>query len=238
MPEIPVDTAVEITDLRFSWEKGKPILSVEEFQVRSGESVFIRGPSGSGKSTLLNLLGGVIKPDSGSIKLLGHEVSVLKASQVDHFRADHSGYIFQQFNLLPYLSVIENILLPCRFSKKRSLKAQEMFETPEMGALYLLQRLGFTESLINAKSVLELSTGQQQRVAAARALLGAPELVVADEPTSALDSDHRDQFIELILEQCRAQSSTLLFVSHDTSLEKHFDRTVSLSPSQSGGYKL
>jgi putative ABC transport system ATP-binding protein len=238
VPEITVDTAVEITDLRFSWAPGKPILSVEKFQVPSSESVFIRGPSGSGKSTLLNLLGGVIKPDSGSIKLLGQDITGLKASQVDHFRADHTGYIFQQFNLLPYLSVIENILLPCQFSKKRSLKAQEMFQTPEMGALYLLQRMGFTESLINAKSVLELSTGQQQRVAAARALLGAPELVVADEPTSALDSDHRDQFIELILEQCRAQSSTLLFVSHDTSLEKHFDHRISLKPSQAGGYKL
>lgn len=238
MPEFTVDTAVEITDLRFSWKPGKPILSVDDFQVHSGESVFIRGPSGSGKSTLLNLLGGVIKPDSGSIKLLGHEVTGLKASQVDHFRADHTGYIFQQFNLLPYLSVIENILLPCRFSKKRSLKAEEMYQTSEMGALYLLQRLGFTESLIHTKSVLELSTGQQQRVAAARALLGAPELVVADEPTSALDFDHRDRFIELLLEQCQVQSSTLLFVSHDTSLEKHFDRTVTLRASEEGGYKL
>ncbi len=238
MVDSTVDSAVEIEDLSFSWEPGKPVLAVKSFKVSAGEAVFIRGPSGSGKTTLLNLLGGVIQPDQGSIRLLGKELTSLKASEVDHFRSDHTGYIFQQFNLLPYLSVIENVLLPCRFSRRRWERAETKFKSLEIGALQLLQRLGFTEDLVNTQSVLELSTGQQQRVAAARALLGSPELIIADEPTSALDADHRDLFIDLLQEQCNLQNSTLLFVSHDTFLEKHFDRIETLSASQAGGYCL
>jgi len=231
-------SAIEIENLIFSWEQGKLILSVNQFKAAPGEAVFIRGPSGSGKSTFLNLLGGVIRPQSGSIKLLDKEITLLKPSQVDHFRSDHTGYIFQQFNLLPYLGVLENVLLPCRFSDRRRLRAEEKFSSLEEGARHLLERLGFSQRLINTQSVLELSTGQQQRVAAARALLGAPEIIIADEPTSALDSDHRDLFIDLLREQCDAQGSTLLFVSHDSFLESHFDRIETLKPSPQGGFVL
>lgn len=230
--------SVEIEKLSFSWDREAPAISVEHLVLKAGESVFIKGPSGSGKSTLLNLLGGVLRPDTGDIKLLGRNLNGLSASQVDHFRADHMGYIFQQFNLLPYLSVIENVVLPCRFSNLRRNRAVQQFGSIAEGAAALLKKLGFTEKLIQTSSVLALSTGQQQRVAAARALLGSPEIIIADEPTSALDTEHRDLFIDLLVEQCKELSSTLIFVSHDPYLQSHFQRVEQLEASAQGGFSL
>ncbi|MGH1462670.1 MAG: ABC transporter ATP-binding protein [Neptuniibacter sp.] len=230
--------AVEIENLRFSWAGKSPIISVDEFKLLRGDSAFIKGPSGSGKSTLLNLLGGVVRPEQGKIRLLGKDISVLKATQIDHFRSDHIGFIFQQFNLLPYLSVLENVLLPCRFSKRRSVQAEAKYGSLTDGAIQLLRQLGFSDATIQMTHVMELSTGQQQRVAAARALLGSPEIIIADEPTSALDTEHRDLFIELLIDQCKVVGSTLLFVSHDPFLESHFNRVEVLQAAEKGGYKL
>ena len=228
--------AIEIESLSFAWKKEALTLQIPQLAIQSGERVFIKGRSGSGKSTLLNLLGGMIKPDSGTINVLGKNIGYLSSSQADNFRADRLGVIFQQFNLLPYLNLVENVTLPCRFSRRRLLKAKENYGSLEQAAIELLAELGLDSTELLNRSVRELSTGQQQRVALARALIGQPSLIIADEPTSALDTEHRDRFIELLSQQCERHHSTLLFVSHDESLKKHFSRVEVLQPNPAGGF--
>jgi len=223
----PAEPAIDLGNLEFSWP-GKPLLlSIERFTVAAGERIFLRGPSGSGKSTLLGLIGGVLVPQHGSIRVLGTDLTRLAASDRDRFRGEHIGFIFQMFNLIPYLSVLENVLLPARFSPARALRLGGPDLAAEGGRLLAALGLGAEQYL--HRPVTELSIGQQQRVAAARALLGRPAVVVADEPTSALDHDARENFLALLINECRAQSSALVFVSHDTSLAPLFDRSVSLA---------
>jgi putative ABC transport system ATP-binding protein len=195
--------------------------------VGAGRTLFLYGPSGGGKSTLLGLLAGVLLPREGSVSLLGTRWAALSGARRDAFRADHVGYIFQQFNLLPYLSVLDNVLLPCRFSGLRRQRATAAAGSPQAAAARLLQRVGLSQALW-ARPASQLSVGQQQRVAAARALIGQPELVIADEPTSALDTALRDSFMGLLLQQCDDAGSTLVFVSHDDRLAALFDHSVSL----------
>ena len=223
-----VDALIELAEVRFAWPGQAPLLDIPAFILHKGESLFLKGPSGSGKTTLLGLLGGVQTPDHGSIRLLGEEITTLKQGQRDRFRVDHTGYIFQQFNLLPFLSVRENVELPCRFSKARAQRATQRHGSVEQAALALLAQLGLTDSTLIARRADTLSIGQQQRVAAARALIGQPALVIADEPTSALDTDAREAFIQLLFAECRAAGTSLLFVSHDQSLAPLFDRSLSL----------
>ncbi|WP_311971812.1 ABC transporter ATP-binding protein [Pseudomonas baltica] len=225
MPE----ALIELADVRFAWPGQPPLLDIPEFTLHKGQSLFLKGPSGSGKTTLLGLLGGVQTPDRGSIRLLGQEISTLKQGQRDRFRVDHTGYIFQQFNLLPFLSVRENVELPCRFSTARAQRASERHGSVEQAAMALLAQLGLTDRALIARRADTLSIGQQQRVAAARALIGQPALVIADEPTSALDTDARQAFIQLLFAECRAAGASLLFVSHDQSLAPLFDRSLSLA---------
>ncbi|MBC5784451.1 ABC transporter ATP-binding protein [Ramlibacter sp. USB13] len=217
---------LEVQDLRFRWPGGEPCLDVPAFALAPGESVFLHGPSGSGKSTLLSLLAGVLAPPVGEVRLLGRSWDTLSSAGRDQVRADHVGYIFQQFNLLPYLSVLRNVLLPCRLSKARAQRAERAGGERET-AQQLLQNLGIEASLWH-RPASTLSVGQQQRVAAARALVGQPELVIADEPTSALDAERRDAFMHLLLAACGRAGSTLLFVSHDERLASHFQRVVAL----------
>jgi putative ABC transport system ATP-binding protein len=212
----------------FRWPRTPvDLIDIERFDVAPAESVLVRGPSGCGKSTLLSLLAGVLTAGSGSVMLLGQDWGRLSTAQRDHRRADHVGYIFQQFNLLPYLSVLNNVLLPCRFSAQRAARAAGEAGTPREAAQHLLRQLGLGAPFW-ARRASELSVGQQQRVAAARALIGTPELVIADEPTSALDAARRDAFVELLLRECRAAGSTLVFVSHDERLAPAFDEQLSL----------
>jgi putative ABC transport system ATP-binding protein len=219
--------AVSIDHVRYAWP-GKPtLLDIERLSIARGERVFLRGPSGSGKSTLLGLVGGVLTPAVGRIEVLGQDLAQLGASERDRFRGDHIGFVFQMFNLIPYLSVLENVLLSARFSTRRAARAARR-GTPGAEAARLLTALGLGDMDVHARGVTELSIGQQQRVAAARALLGAPEILIADEPTSALDHDSRRQFLELLMAECREQGSTLVFVSHDTTLGSLFDRDLSL----------
>jgi putative ABC transport system ATP-binding protein len=218
---------IEISDLSFTWKKqAKPVLNIAALQINQGERVFLRGPSGSGKSTLLNLLAGVALPQAGVLRVLGQELSALGSAQRDHFRAHHIGFIFQMFNLIPYLSVVENVTLPCRFSDKRKHKVLAQADSLEQEAIRLLGHLDMAHSDVLHKPVNELSVGQQQRVAAARALIGSPELVIADEPTSSLDADRSSAFIDLLFLECDNANSTMVFVSHDNSLEAPFDRTI------------
>lgn len=225
-----VDAIIGIRDLEFRWQSAsEPVLLIDELNIAAGEHLFIRGPSGSGKSSLLALLAGVAKVTSGSLSVLGRPLERLGSVDRDHLRANHIGYIFQQFNLIPYLSVVDNVLLPCRFSKTRRSKALERASSLVEEALRLLTHLDMGHEKLISRPVSQLSVGQQQRVAAARALMGAPELVIADEPTSALDHDRRAAFIRLLFAECREVGSTLVFVSHDASLESLFHRTLDLA---------
>ena len=226
---VTAETVVQLSAVRFSWSvAGPPVLAIDALQLARGERMFLRGPSGSGKSTLLSLVAGVITPREGTVSLLGRETSTLTGPQRDRFRADHVGYIFQMFNLIPYLSVIENVWLPCRFSARRRARVLASGTSVEAEAARLLEQLDL-DGDARHRPVTKLSVGQQQRVAAARALIGAPELVIADEPTSALDADRRTAFLDLLFRQCERERTALLFASHDASLAPFFDRSVELS---------
>lgn len=224
-----MSTLIELTELGFAWPGQAELLDIPSFTLQQGESLFLKGPSGSGKTTLLGLLGGVQKPGRGRIRLLGTDLGSLSAGAREHFRVDHTGYIFQQFNLLPFLSVAENVALPCHFSQLRRQRAEQRHGSVRQAASALLSHLGLVDPALQARRADSLSIGQQQRVAAARALIGQPELVIADEPTSALDSDARAAFLQLLFAECRAAGSSLLFVSHDQSLAPLFDRSLALS---------
>ena len=220
MPSAPA--ALQVQDLRYRWPgAAADVLQIDALTIAAGERVFLRGPSGCGKSTLLSLMAGVLRADAGTVALLGEPWERLSSARRDRRRADHLGYIFQQFNLLPYLSVLDNVRLPCRFSKRRAER------TRDGDAERLLQRSGLAKALWS-RPASALSVGQQQRVAAARALIGQPDLVVADEPTSALDEDLRESFMALLLDSCSEAGSALVFVSHDSRLAAHFDRQLDL----------
>ncbi|MCX7896371.1 MAG: ATP-binding cassette domain-containing protein [Rhodocyclaceae bacterium] len=215
---------IELAEVVFRWPgQRKPCLAIERFHLAPAERVFLHGPSGSGKSTLLNLIGGVMRPAQGRIVVLGQDLAALRARRRDRFRADHIGFIFQQFNLLPWLSVLDNVLLACRFSSRRRERAGNARAAAER----LLASLDMAPSLWR-RPAAELSVGQQQRVAAARALIGRPEILIADEPTSALDAERQLAFIDLLLSEARATEAALLFVSHDLRLARHFDRIVEM----------
>ena len=220
---------VEIDRVRFAWKSGqRDILDIKRLEITAGERVFIEGPSGSGKSTLFSLLGGVVSPREGTVRVLQADISRMPAARRDRFRADHIGFVFQMFNLVPYLSMMDNVVLPCRFSHRRFERAQTRSGSPEAEARRLLVRLGLEPAELLARPVTELSIGQQQRVAIARALIGAPELIMADEPTSALDEGTRKRFLQVLSEQCDEAGVSLLFASHDTRLGALFDRRISL----------
>lgn len=221
MPE----TALALSELIFRWPRqSAPCLDIPEFTVAAGERVFLHGPSGSGKSTLLGILGGVALPAAGRVTLLGQRLDALSSPARDRFRADHIGFIFQQFNLLPWLSALDNVLLPCTFSARRAARAGDAQAT----ARQLFTHLDLAPELWK-RPAAELSVGQQQRVAAARALIGRPEIILADEPTSALDAPRQQRFVDLLLAETQAAGAALLFVSHDARLAAHFDRRVALA---------
>jgi putative ABC transport system ATP-binding protein len=215
--------AVHLKGVRFAYRTGPLVLDIQELLVPAGETVFLHGPSGSGKTTLLGLIAGVLGASQGEVRVLGTDLGAIRGAQRDAFRGSHMGYIFQMFNLIPYLTALENITLPCHMSGARRARVDGNLDD---AARALADRLEITGHLRQRPG--ELSVGQQQRVAACRALLGSPELVVADEPTSALDHDRRTRFLELLFDSCDSVGATLLFVSHDRTLEGLFDRALSL----------
>ncbi|MDL2283575.1 ABC transporter ATP-binding protein [Oxalobacter sp. OttesenSCG-928-P03] len=224
------EAAVDLRGVDFAWPGStRRTLQIDSLSLRAGGQLFIAGPSGSGKSTLLALIGGIITPQKGEVRVLGTPLHTLSGTQRDRFRVDHTGFIFQQFNLVPYLSVMENVLLPCRFSSVRSRGAVEQGGSAKAAAAMLLGELGLDAALW-ARSAARLSVGQQQRVAAARALIGKPALIVADEPTSALDAGHQEDFIRLLMRECARFSTALLFVSHDERLAADFPARFTLTP--------
>ncbi len=226
--------AIELRNLRFSYRTGPEVLHINELVVPTGRKVFLHGPSGSGKTTLLGIIAGVLLPTaSEATQVLGQELSALTPGARDAFRGEHLGYLFQLFNLLPWLSVLDNVTLPVQLHPQRLARlGGEPAESVARGLLERLDLAAFVHT-----PVTELSVGQQQRVAAARALIGRPSLLIADEPTSALDADRRARFIDLLFGECEAAGATLLFVSHDLALGQVFDERLSLPDLNAAGVR-
>lgn len=222
-------SALQTRGLNFRWHPRQPALNFPDITLSAGDHLFLRGASGSGKSTLLGLLAGLNKADSGEIHLLGHSLGDFSASARDRFRADHIGVIFQQFNLVPYLTALANVTLPCQLSRVRRERICAGATKTDVNAqaAALLKALSISQEL-HARKPAQLSIGQQQRVAAARALMGAPELILADEPTSALDTHNRDRFMQLLLKLAQRHKTSVVFVSHDPSLARHFHHQIEL----------
>ncbi|WP_171181912.1 ABC transporter ATP-binding protein [Ruegeria sp. HKCCD8929] len=213
---------LRIADVGFRWlGRAGFSLAVADFSVAEGEAVLLLGESGSGKSTLLSLICGTILPSAGQVHVAGTDIATLSGGKRDRFRAEQIGVIFQQFNLLPFGTVTDNILLPLRFAPERRKRAGDAKVT----ALALCTSLGLPDDVVSAKAS-SLSVGQQQRVAVARALIGQPPLIIADEPTSALDATSQTAFLELLFQQIADSASSLLMVSHDPRLGDRFDRVV------------
>lgn len=225
----PDPPAIRLSGVEFAYAGNAPVVEIAGLEVASGERLFVEGASGSGKSTLLCLVAGILTPTRGTVGVLGETVSALGAAARDRFRAEKIGFVFQMFNLLPYLSLVDNVVLPCHFSRTRTMVALQNSASLRDEALRLLGRLGLGANALRRRRVTELSIGQQQRVAVARALIGRPPLVVADEPTSAMDATARFAFVDLLLEECATAGSTVVFVSHDPSLAASFERTVSMA---------
>ena len=215
--------AITLSNVRFSYDSqpNNTIINIPEWSVDGGEHVFLHGPSGTGKSTLLGLLSGLKTLQSGEISIFDNQLSAMSSLDRDRFRAKYIGYVFQQFNLIPYLSAADNIRLAQYFSKQQKEHQQQY-------AAELLQQLNFIESDIN-KPVRELSVGQQQRVAIARALVNKPRLLIADEPTSSLDAANTESFMDILMPMVKNNGTTLIFVSHDLSLSQYFSRVESLT---------
>ncbi|MEL6219856.1 MAG: ATP-binding cassette domain-containing protein [Pseudomonadota bacterium] len=218
--------AIHAHDARFTWPgAGRFSISIPHLAIKAGERVFLHGPSGSGKSTMLSLLAGIVAPQAGEIEIMGAPFSALSGSKRDRVRAERFGIIFQMFNLLPYASAIDNVLLPLAFAPER---AARVGRARVAEAQRLLTALGLPRDAVETARADRLSVGQQQRVAVARALIGTPDIVIADEPTSALDTGARDAFLSLLFEQVAAAGATLVMVSHDTGLGAEFDRSLAL----------
>ena len=215
--------SVNLKNVTFSYPDipNKPIIAIETWSVSKQEKVFLHGPSGGGKSTLLNLLSGILQPDVGEILVLNKNLGQMNNAEKDKFRANHIGYIFQQFNLIPYLNAVENIQLAQRFTKDTSKSLGEVG----------IKKILNTFHINNTDSIAptgKLSIGQQQRIAIVRAMINQPEILIADEPTSSLDEMNKNIFMSELLEMVSKQNTTLIFVSHDLSLTSNFDRIDSL----------
>lgn len=219
------DHILDLNDVRFRWPGRASFgLHVPRLQLKRAETVLLLGESGSGKSTLLSLICGTIIAQSGSVSVAGTDIATLPSGKRDKFRAEQIGLIFQQFNLLPFASVQDNILLPLRFAPDR---ARRITSQPDE-ARRLCHDLGLPQDVMH-KRAGTLSVGQQQRVAAARALIGMPPLVIADEPTSSLDADTQTSFLKVLFSQSRAHATTVLMVSHDARLADQFDRVITMA---------
>jgi putative ABC transport system ATP-binding protein len=216
-------------DVAFQWPgRGTPFgLAIPRFELAPREKLLLIGPSGSGKSTFLSLLCGIVTPQYGTVCVNDTNLGTLSPSARDTFRAEQFGIIFQMFNLLPYASVRDNILLPLHFAKGRRSRAAAATSI-KAEADRLLASVGIDPAQFEGQRAANLSVGQQQRVAAARALIGSPPIIVADEPTSALDRNRQTQFLDLLFAEAGRSGSAVIMVSHDETLGSRFDRVVRL----------
>lgn len=229
--------ALELQNIEFSWpQQAKPLFAIAELTLQQGETLFIGGPSGCGKTSLLSLITGIQVAQQGTCRVLGTTMNQLSPSDRDRFRGEHLGLIFQQFNLLPFLTVQENIELPSKLFDRRFKKSAQLFGSVQAHVDRLCDALHLEPALRHLRANL-LSVGEQQRVAAARALLGCPSLIVADEPTSALDEDNKIDFLNLLLSTASAQKTSVITVSHDIRIASKFDR-VFLMPRRESQHVL
>ena len=214
-------SAIKISNLQYVWpESNTPIIDIPALEVEQSGSVFLQGASGSGKSTLLSLLAGTLKASSGTLQILGTDLTSLSSRRRDRFRAEHIGIVFQQFNLIPFLTVEGNLKLASRF-------VNQSVSGTEVRAKKLLESLRLDSAILERRAD-RLSVGQQQRVAIARAFINQPEILLADEPTSALDTEARDLFMQLLMSVREATGCTLIFASHDSSLASFFETKIVL----------
>jgi putative ABC transport system ATP-binding protein len=222
--------SIQLKDVRYSYPDmpEKLVLNINNWSVAAGEQVFVHGPSGGGKSTLLNLLSGMLQASTGEVSVIGKRLDKASSQQRDRFRAGHIGYIFQQFNLIPYLDAIDNIQLAHQFAKTRTSSSLK----DDIKSLLTTFHIAPGDW---QKPVAKLSIGQQQRIAIVRAMINKPELLIADEPTSSLDQHNRDIFMTELTAMVSEHNTTLLFVSHDMSLAKYFNRIDALADINTAG---
>ncbi len=210
---------IEIDQLRFQYPRSPFLLTIDSLQIQSGEQVAVVGPSGSGKTTLLNLIAGIEVPNAGSISVLDQKISAMPDTRRRDFRIAKIGMVFQQFELVEYLSARDNILLPFRINSSLKLTRQ-MRERGEQ----LARSMGMEDKL--DRYPRKLSQGEQQRIAICRALITEPRLLLADEPTGNLDPTNKHKILEILTAESRANGHTLLVVTHDMSIVDGFQRTI------------
>ncbi len=210
---------IALDNLNFEYPQTGFRLAVESLEIARGEKVAVVGPSGSGKTTLLNLIAGILIPDSGSVTVNDIQVSQLSDAQRRNFRIANVGFVFQQFELIGYLSVFDNIRLAYLINNSLS-------ETAETGerVKQLAEAVGIADKL--RRPIHQLSQGEQQRVAICRALLTNPDLILADEPTGNLDPDNKQRILDVLFEQVDHGGQTLLVVTHDMEIVERFERQV------------
>jgi ABC-type lipoprotein export system ATPase subunit len=221
------DGIIQIADLEFRYGEGDFALVVPELRVGRGERVAVIGPSGSGKTTLLNLIAGIATPQRGRVVTNGVEVTALDDARRREFRIRHIGLVFQEFELLEHLSVLDNVLLPYRIHPSLRL------EPPvRQRAKRLAERVGVADKL--GRFAHRLSHGEKQRAAVCRALIAEPELLLADEPTGNLDPANKGRVLEILFDYAEEHGATLLTVTHDHDLLDRFGRVIDFKQFHSG----
>lgn len=210
---------ISIRSIDFHYQYGEFSLSIPEFHVARGEKVAVIGPSGSGKTTLLNLIAGILTPASGTVSIDDTEVSAFNDAQRRDFRITNIGFVFQDFELLDYLNVLDNILHPYRITRALTLD-----KAVRARAVSLADAMGIGDKL--KRFADDLSQGEKQRAAICRALLPNPQLILADEATGNLDPENKTLILDLLFKIIEEHDATLLAVTHDHELLKRFDRVV------------